>query len=57
MKSDKNQKLRAPTKSLNCYNCGMRRDNVGGDTVKILCWKCVIESMGTKGLSKPEDRE
>jgi hypothetical protein len=40
-----NQKLRPPTKSLNCSKCGMKRENVGGDTVSIICWKCVNEGL------------
>jgi hypothetical protein len=48
----KNQKLRPQTQSLNCSECGERRDNVGGDTVKIICWKCVINLMKPQGGTK-----
>lgn len=41
----KSQKLRPATKVLHCAECGKRRDNVGGDTVKIICWECVNKMM------------
>jgi hypothetical protein len=39
-----NQKLRKPSHTLYCSGCGVKKENCGGESVKILCWKCVILS-------------
>jgi hypothetical protein len=40
----KNHKSKNPPQTLHCSGCGVKRENAGGDSVKILCWKCVILS-------------
>ena len=35
------------TKTLNCKICGEEVKNVGHDTVKVTCYKCVSKSMQT----------
>jgi len=44
------------TKSLDCKICGDEVSNVGHDTVKVTCSKCVSKSMQT-GVSIIDDEE
>jgi len=44
------------TKSLDCKICGEEVKNVGHDTVKVTCSKCVSKSMQT-GVSIIDDEE
>jgi len=44
------------TKSLDCKICGEEVKNIGHDTVKVTCYKCVNKSMQT-GVSIIDDEE